>query len=146
MLSSTTEYALRAVIWLASQRGQNLRTEAIAQATQVPASYLAKVLQTLSRAGIVQSQSGPRGGFQISFEPDRLTVLDVVNAIEPIERISECPLRLSEHRHELCTLHARLDAARAAVEQALGSCTIASLLEVPREQAPLCLQPSERPS
>lgn len=52
MTSQTAEYALRAVVWLASQPERALNTRQISAATQVPAGYLSKVLQALARAGL----------------------------------------------------------------------------------------------
>ncbi len=59
MISQTSEYALRAVAWLGAQTEGVYTTGEIAEATDVPANYLAKVLQTLTRKGIVRSRRGP---------------------------------------------------------------------------------------
>ena len=65
MLSQSVEYALRAVVYLACE-GEPRMTAQVAEATQVPAAYLSKVLQGLSRAGIVRSQRGIGGGMSWS--------------------------------------------------------------------------------
>ncbi|HEY9681620.1 MAG TPA: Rrf2 family transcriptional regulator [Oculatellaceae cyanobacterium] len=132
MISQTAEYALRAVVYLAeaSQGGQT--TEQIARATQIPPAYLSKVLQQLSKASVVQSQRGLRGGFSLKPKPNKLTVLAVVNAVDPIERIKECPLGLDAHAIKLCPLHRRLDEANALVERAFASTTISELVADPK--------------
>ena len=56
MISQTAEYALRAVVCLATTPGTPMTTQEIAKITKVPQGYLAKVLQALSRGEIVQSQ------------------------------------------------------------------------------------------
>ncbi|QGJ70050.1 HTH-type transcriptional regulator IscR [Planctomycetales bacterium 10988] len=86
MISQTTEYALRAVVYLAGQRGASCTTQQIAAATQVPSGYLSKVLQGLSRAGLVDAQRGLRGGFRLLNSPTELTMLDVMNAIDPFRK------------------------------------------------------------
>lgn len=134
MISQTTEYALRAVVFLAENRDGGQTTEQIAKATQIPAAYLSKVLQQLSRVSIVQSQRGLRGGFTLKASPSKLSVLDVVNAVDPIQRIRECPLGLPAHALKLCKLHRQLDEANALVEKAFGSCTIADLLTNPKSE------------
>lgn len=134
MISQTTEYALRAVVFLAENKDGGQTTEQISTATQVPAAYLSKVLQQLSRAAIVQSQRGLRGGFTLKPAPSDLTVLAVVNAVDPIRRIRECPLGLPEHGTRLCKLHRQLDEASAMVEKAFGSCSIAELLTNPKSE------------
>lgn len=145
MISQTAEYALRAVVWLASHEDVAQRTGEIAKAAQVPPGYLPKVMQMLGRAKIVKSQSGPRGGFRLVRPPRQLTVLDVINAIEPIERITKCPLELANHRGRLCPLHYRLDAARALIEDAYRSCTIASIVEEAPGAASLCVDLEVKP-
>ncbi len=140
MISQTAEYALRAVAHLASRRGGAPTTSQIAQATHVPANYLAKVLRGLSRAGLVRSQRGPRGGHALTRDPARLTVLEVVNAVDPLRRIHSCPLGLKHHL-QLCPLHRRLDNAVAMVEQAFRQTTIAELVPKPSRSRATCLFP-----
>ena len=146
MFSQTTEYALRAVVYLASQGGAAQTTQQIAEATRVPAGYLAKVMQGLSRADLVHSQRGLHGGFTLTRPAEELTVLDVIEAVDPIRRIRSCPLGLKGHVN-LCPLHRRLDQALGLVEEALGQSTIAELLAEPgrgREvPVPLCPWPQE---
>src|SRR5215470_849199 len=120
MFSQTTEYALRAVVYLAARGGAARTIGQIAEGTRVPAHYLSKVMQSLRRAGLVGSQRGLRGGFTLGVPPGELTVYDVVMAVEPIRRIERCPLGIKDHIN-LCPLHRRLDAAMDMVEQALRS-------------------------
>src|SRR5690606_18982460 len=109
MISQTVEYALRAAVFLASESDAARTTGEIAQRTRVPPAYLSKVLQSLSRAGIVHSQRGIGGGFTLALDARKLTILEVVNAVDPIQRIRECPLGLESHGVRLCPLHRRLD-------------------------------------
>jgi Rrf2 family protein len=137
MLSQTVEYALRAVVQLAYVAPEASTTAALAKVTQVPPAYLAKVLQALARAGIVASQRGVGGGVTLVREIDELTILDIVSAVDPIQRIKTCPLELSTHGAQLCPLHRRLDAALAQVEQAFRNTTVAEVLR-PGKIQPLC--------
>ncbi len=138
MFSLTVDYALRAVVQLAYYLPEALTTEQIAQATGVPVHYLAKVLQKLRDAGIVRSRRGSGGGVMLAHDPARLTVLEVVNAVEPIRRIHTCPLDLEGHQTRLCPLHSRLDSALATMEEAFRRTTVAEMLEDPGDQTPLC--------
>ncbi len=138
MLSQTTEYALRAIVWLACNFDQPQTTPQIAKATHVPAGYLSKVLQSLGRSGLVQAQRGKHGGFVLTNPADRITVLQVVNAVDPLRRIRECPLGLKSHGTFLCPLHKRLDEATQMVEKAFDQTTIAELLSTPSHSKPLC--------
>ena len=141
MFSQTVEYALRAVVYLADQGEAPSTTQQIAEATRVPAAYLSKVLQGLSRGKLVHSQRGLHGGFTLAREPKDMTIWDVVQAIEPIERIRECPLGLASHRLRLCPLHKRLDDAIALVERAFRTTTVAEVLAEPTTSKPLCAFP-----
>lgn len=138
MLSQTVDYALRAVTHLAYRAPDSQTTEQIAEATLVPRAYLSKVLQGLVRGGIVTSQRGIGGGMSLVKSADQLTLLEVVNAVEPVDRIRTCPLGIQTHGMRLCPLHRRLDAALAMVENAFESTTLAQILEEPSLSKPLC--------
>lgn len=151
MLSRTTEYALRAVIYLAKTEGDNTTSQVIAAATAVPEGYMSKVLNTLARAGIVSSQRGPTGGFTLAVPAPDLTMLRVVEAVEPLPRITVCPLQLCEHAAGLCPLHTVLAELVEGVEHRLNT-TIADLLSdstVPLGHPPKCgfpIMPKKSPA
>ena len=138
MFSQTVEYALRAVVHLADQAPSPRTTEQIALATRVPRAYLSKVLQGLRHAKIVQSKRGIGGGMVLTKPPSELTILEVVNAVDPIGRLRECPLGLTSHGVRLCPLHRRLDNAAAMVEKAFQGTTLAEILAEPTQSHPLC--------
>jgi Rrf2 family protein len=137
MLPKTAEYALRAVVWLAREPGEAESAEHLAEYTKVPRRYLHKVLQGLGRAKLVSSQPGPGGGYALTRSPKEITVLSVVNAVAPLERIRRCPLGLPNHTR-LCPLHRELDNIYAATEKALARVTIAQLLRSTNSIVPLC--------
>ncbi|MDX1963947.1 MAG: Rrf2 family transcriptional regulator [Pirellulales bacterium] len=143
MLSQTVEYALRAVVYLASQAPQAKTTEDISQATLVPKPYLSKVIQGLSRANVLHSKRGIGGGVVLVKTPAELTILEVVNAVEPIARIRTCPLGLAGHGARLCPLHRRIDNALAQVESAFQQTTLAEILAEPNSSRPLCEIPAK---
>lgn len=142
MISQTVEYALRAVVHLASQAPAPRTTDQIAEATRVPRAYLSKVLQGLVRGEVVQSHRGLGGGMSLVKSPEDLTILEVVNAVEPVQRIRSCPLGLASHGVRLCPLHRRLDNALAMVEEAFANSTLAEVLAEPTRSVPLCPFPS----
>jgi Rrf2 family nitric oxide-sensitive transcriptional repressor len=144
MFSQTVEYALRAVVYLAGQAPEARTTDQVAAATRVPKAYLSKVLQGLVRAGVVRSQRGLGGGMTLVKPPSGLTILEVVDAVEPIGRIRSCPLGLKAHGANLCPLHRRLDDALATVEAAFRRTTLAEILAEPTTSVPLCDFPAAR--
>ncbi len=138
MFSQTVEYALRAVVHLAIHSPDPQKTADIAAATQVPPAYLSKVLQGLREKEIVRLQRGVHGGVSLARDPSKLSILDVVNAVDPIQRIATCPLDLKSHGVRLCALHRRMDDALKSVEAAFRATTLAELLEDPNPSVPLC--------
>lgn len=127
MISQTAEYALRAIVSLAAQPDLHQTNQQLAEVTGVPAGYLSKVMQSLSRAGVVQSQRGLHGGFRLTIPPKELSVFDVIQAVDPIRRIRRCPLGIKSHQN-LCPLHRRLEHTAELVEDALRHSTISELL------------------
>jgi Rrf2 family protein len=141
MITQTAEYALRTIVYLADQEGPQT-TAQIAKATLVPAGYLAKIMQNLGRAGLVRSQRGLNGGFTLAHEPTELSILAVINAVDPIQRFPECPLGIPSHGRRLCPLHHRLDQAGAMVEAAFRDTMVADLV-APRARTAACRFPIE---
>ena len=137
MLPKTAEYALRAVVWLAHAPDETMSADCLAENTKVPRRYLHKVLQDLARGKLVRSQPGPGGGYTLNREPATVSILDVVNAVAPLERIRRCPLGLRSHTR-LCPLHRELDDVYAATEKTLARVTIAELLGTTSSIVPLC--------
>ena len=138
MISQTAEYALRAIVHLAGNPEIPHTTRQIAAATRVSPPYLSKVMQSLARGGLVQPQRGLHGGFTLRKRPEELTIYEVIQAVDPIQRIEGCPLGLLAHGPNLCPLHRRLDDAIAMVEDAFRSSTVAELLSDPSDRRPLC--------
>jgi len=131
MISQTAEYALRAAVYLAENPGAPKTIQQIAGGASSPAGYLAKVMHSLVQAGVVQSQRGPGGGFVLAREPDRITMYDVVCAVDPIDRIVKCPLNRPDHESQICLLHQRLDEAARLVEESFRGTTLADVVQQP---------------
>ncbi len=127
MLSQTAEYALEAMIWLGAQGPAPQTTRQIADAIGLPAGYLAKVMQTLQRAGLVQAQRGVGGGYSLSRSSDRISLLEVVNVVDPIPRASHAAPTAADAKRVLAPLLERLDGTVDHVEDVLGRSTIAEL-------------------
>jgi Rrf2 family protein len=89
MFSQTAEYALRAVVVLAGDPEKPWTAQEIAAHSLVPQDYLVKVLQALAKQGLVTAQRGRGGGYVLRRPPRGITVLDVINAVDTIRRITE---------------------------------------------------------
>lgn len=144
MITQTAEYALRAVVYLAMNSGTAFTTMQVSLAIKVPAAYLSKVLQSLVRAGLLQSQRGLGGGFVLAKPPEEISLLEVLDAVDPIQRIQTCPLGLKAHAADLCALHKSLDDATAIIQKTFADTTIANILARTTGSTPLCnYRPSE---
>ncbi len=138
MLSQTVEYALRAMVHLASLPPKTAASsEAIAAKTKVPQGYLSKILRDLVVADLIVSQRGPNGGFSLARPADRISMFDVVNAVDPLQRIHKCPLGNPAHL-KLCPLHQKIDDAMDYIEQQFRGTTLADVLASGTKAAGYC--------
>jgi Rrf2 family nitric oxide-sensitive transcriptional repressor len=138
MLSQTAEYALRAMLALATGKKDARTAQDLSRESHVPLDYLSKVLNSLGRAGLVTGQRGRGGGFESVRPAGELTVLEVVAAVDPLKRIRTCPLGLKAHGENLCPLHRKIDDAMQSVEEAFASTTIESLVGKSFQEPSLC--------
>lgn len=138
VFSQTTEYALRAMAWLALSPDKLVPTTALAEKTKVPPHYLAKVLQQLSSAELIRGRRGVRGGYQLNRPADKISLIDVVRAVAEVERITTCPLGIPGHGPNLCPLHRRIDSAAKAIIELYSSASLADLVGDENSPKPLC--------
>lgn len=141
MIPQAVEYSLRAMVLLTQNLDTPVTVQAIAERGQIPAAYLSKLLQGLTRAGLVVSQRGVGGGYLLTRRPAEITLADVVSAIEPLQRIRKCPLGISGHV-ALCPLHRRLDEALATIEKTFQETTLNDLCQESGGSVPLCSTPA----
>lgn len=138
MLSQTCEYALRAMVWLAYTNDDLMPTSSLAARTGVPFNYLAKVLQSLAQADLIVGRRGVGGGYRLARPAEEISMLDVISAISPVERITECPLGLEGHGPNLCPLHRQLDLAAKVLIETFKGVSLTSLLDEREHSRPLC--------
>jgi len=128
-LTRAADYAIRVMIHMAGlPAGTTVRLRTLAIAVTVPESFLAKVLQTLTRAGLVMSRRGPDGGFELLPSSMQASILDVIDAIEGPVQMNSC---LGEdgccERKEWCPAHSLWAEAQIAMLTVLSRDTIGEL-------------------
>jgi Rrf2 family protein len=128
-LTRKGEYAIRGVIYLAQQpQGKVSLVSDIAEATQVPASFLAKIFQSFAKLGIVNSSRGTGGGFTIGRPASQITLREVVEAVEGPIMPNRCLLGgASCDRAHSCNVHPVWRRVQTQVVDILESVTIAEL-------------------
>ena len=129
LLTDANEYGLRAVIWLAQHPGESFKVKELAIHIDAAPGYLIKVLQSLAKSGILSARRGNQGGFTLQADSTTLSALDIINAIDGFERISKCPMSLSEHAMNLCPVHSHLDSAIEQLEEGFRKLTIGDVLQ-----------------
>lgn len=116
------------MVFLAENPSRPYTIGEISASTQAPSFYLAKVMQNLARSGLVVSQRGKTGGYQLSRSATETTVWDVVQAADPIKQITSCPLHRPDHEAKLCPLHAHLAEAGELIKERFSACKISDLV------------------
>lgn len=134
MLSSASKYALQIVIYLANNRKVGkIRAEEIAKRLHLAAPYAGKVLQPLSHSGILSSTKGPNGGFSIGKEPDKITLLEIIEIFEGEEVLRSCVMTSCacsnyENGQEECKVHSAISPGREQLLDSLRNRTVADFL------------------
>ncbi|WP_340075182.1 Rrf2 family transcriptional regulator [Leptobacterium sp. I13] len=111
MFSNPCKYAINAVIYLAVNSGESRKVGAkkIAKAIDVPAAFLAKLLQDLVKKGIISSIKGPNGGFYLTDNNKEMKMISIVEQIDGLSKFDECILGLKECNSERpCPVHHKI--------------------------------------
>ena len=127
MLSNSSKYAIKAVLYLAMNTDEHSRVMAkdIAEPINVPQAYIAKLLQVLSRNGIISSVKGPRGGFFLSNDNRKRTLMDVIDVIDETHKLNSCVLSLEKCDAEKpCPLHELVSPSKTIFLNSLRKNTI----------------------
>jgi len=128
MFSKSTEYAIRAIIFLALRANSDklIGTADIARELDFPAAFLGKVLQNIVKKGLVVSVKGPGGGFYVNDNTCKLSILDIVDVLEGLRFLNKCGLGLhSCDDNNPCPIHDEYQPVKAKIREALSSKTIA---------------------
>jgi len=132
IFSKTCEYAIRAVFYIAhtSNKGDKTGIKDIAAGIDSPELYLAKILQNLSRQGIISSSKGPNGGFYIQESSLTKPLSDIVEAVDGNGLFYGCALGLSQCSEvNPCPLHHQFKSIRDQIHQVLRQTTIGEFNE-----------------
>lgn len=129
-LTKDGEYAIRAILYLASQPEEKLiLVNEISEAQDVPRSYLSKIMQQLTKSGIVRSRRGAKGGFRLSRPASLITLREVIEAIEGPIYLNICLVKKGEcPRDQICPVHGIWKEAQKKLIEVLDSKTLKELV------------------
>lgn len=132
MLSKTTEYALRAIVYIAlhDDNGQKVGIKEIAKELELPGHFMGKILQDLVRKGVIASVKGPHGGFYLHRPASEINVMEVVQTIEGLEAFKKCGMgmKMCSDKHP-CPLHNDIKIYRDHLLEVFQSRTIQELVD-----------------
>jgi Rrf2 family protein len=137
--SKRADYGLMAVQYIASvqfddvTRARVVNTKEIAEEHNIPVELLAKVLQALAKSGIVESQNGPKGGYLLAREASKITIAQILEAIEGPLGITDCyhekeSTACSCVQYEHCNIRTPLLKVQDSIYQLLNSMTIEDMM------------------
>jgi Rrf2 family protein len=144
--SRSAEYAIRAFTHLASlEDGKYALAKDIAAEWNVPAHFLAKILQDLARGGFLHSSKGPGGGFRLKLEPERISLMRIVEAVDGKGRYDRCPGGSSEcNDHAICGMHDSWMTLRSRIIDYLEGTSVADLRDALGEKRRLLTRRNRR--
>jgi Rrf2 family protein len=127
--SRSAEYAIRAFVYLAQvPEGKYAMVKNIAEESEIPTHFLAKILQQLARKGFLRSSKGPTGGFALRKSPDDITLLEIVDAIDGLAEYERCPSGITECNDEApCGMHESWKELRSRIIGYLEGTTISDV-------------------
>lgn len=132
MLSNSSKYAIKGVLYLALNSGedQKILVRDMYESIHVSETYLAKLLQELSRHGVISSTRGPKGGFYLNEEDRKRTLMDIVKVIDGEKRVKSCVMGLKDcDMDHPCVLHKLVGANKAKFIKVLERTTILDLID-----------------
>ncbi|NOY48976.1 MAG: Rrf2 family transcriptional regulator [Chlorobi bacterium] len=132
MFSKSTQYALRAVVYLTkrSSKDEKFGIRKIASDLGFPEPYLAKVLQHLVRKKIISSVRGPNGGFYASEKAYDISLLEIIEANEGLDFFNRCGLGLvdCDDKHP-CPIHFQYEPVKASYKKILSEKCIRDIID-----------------
>lgn len=130
MLSNSSKYALKAVLYLALHTDENnkMMVKDISERINVPKAYIAKLLQELSKRKIISSTKGPKGGFYLNPSNRNETIIQIIEVIDGKKKMESCLLGLEDcNEQKPCPIHRLISPSRSKMIALLENKTINDL-------------------
>jgi len=129
LINRNTDYAIRALVYLAREKDGVVAVSQLARAEKMPRPFLRRIMQVLCQNGLVVSHQGKTGGFSLKKKPTEISLGEVARVFQGKVDISQCLFRkLVCHNHQNCFLRKRLKKIEKIVVSELERTKIASFL------------------
>lgn len=130
LLTRNTDYGIRAICFIAKEKGRVVSVTELVKALKVPRPFLRKILQILTKSGFVNSFRGARGGFTLAKNSNRLYIVEVAHVFQGPLDLGKCMLRknLCPNR-KICPLKKKINKIESYVVSKLSSITVSELLK-----------------
>lgn len=146
-ITSSVEYGIHCLLWLVDPESGQPSSRDLAELQGISPSFVAKIFPKLEKAGIVQAVAGVHGGYRLAKTPDKISVLDVVDALEGRKPLFECAEirdRCAVYAENppawatqgVCAIHAVMLQAEEAMRECLARENLATLARTVERKVP----------
>lgn len=130
LLTKESDYAIRSLLLLAGNQGATLSSKSIAETEKIPLQFLRRILQTLTKAGIIVAREGVNGGVTLARKPDSISLGSIITLFQGDIQFTECLFRKRLcHNRADCVLRHRIMAIEQKVADEFNTTSIGTLLE-----------------
>ena len=136
LYSKGCEYAIRALVHAAPRaKGERFKAKAICEKAGIPESFTRKVFRLLVHEGFLEALRGPGGGYALLEDPDRISLLEIIKAVDGADTFEGCVMGLDEcNALKPCPLHYVWNSAKNEMLDQLESKTLEDLCETVRRR------------
>ena len=130
LITRNTDYAVRSLCYIAKQKQEVIPGDRFIKSLEMPRPFLRKILQTLTKARLLNSSKGKDGGFSLAVDPEKITLFEVMKIFQGSVRLTEHQFKKSDCPHiNDCLLKKKLDEIEKEVIVKLKAITISSILK-----------------
>ena len=132
MFSTSCHYGLQAMLYIAmhSSEDKNIGLKVIAEGQNIPRHFLSKILQQLVKNNLLLSMKGPTGGFSLAKDPEEITLIEIIEAIDGLVVFNRCGIGFKQcNDKKPCPIHDEYKKMRKQVENLFRSKNLLNLIE-----------------
>ena len=129
LITRDTDYAIRAICFIAENKGRMVSVTELVKALNIPRPFLRKILQILNKKGVLKSYKGLGGGFQLAIPAEKILLVDLIETFQGPLMLNECLFKKQVcPDRSSCTLRVKIAKIERKVISELNGITISSLI------------------